>query len=103
MEQLLDDEQVAMHPFVLGEIALGYLNPRESILDMLQNLPQTEVASNTEVLQFIERYELFGSGLGYVDVHLLAGVALTFCGIWTRDKRLGRIALSLGIAAKGLS
>jgi predicted nucleic acid-binding protein len=102
MKQLLDDRQVIMHPFVLGEIALGHLNPRGAILEMLERLPKAELADNAEVLQFIERYRLFGSGIGYIDAHLLTGSVLTFCVLWTRDKRLQRIATDLGIAAKGL-
>ena len=102
MDRLLKSGQVAMHPFVLGEVALGHLRPRDAILEMLQSLPFTEVAENGEVLQFIERYRMFGTGLGYVDVHLLTSAALTFCGLWTRDKRLRGTAQKLGIVAKGL-
>jgi hypothetical protein len=92
-----------MHPFVLGEIALGYLHPRKTVLAVLRRLPVCEVAENEEAVEFIERYQLFGTGLGYVDVHLLVGAALSFCAIWTRDKRLRTIAEALGIAVKGLN
>ena len=102
MNDLLRSGQVAMHPFVLGEVALGHLDPRAGILGMLQSLPAAEAAENDEVLQFIDRYRLFGTGLGYVDVHLLTAAALTFSGLWTRDKRLRAAAEKLGIAAKGL-
>jgi hypothetical protein len=103
MDRLLRADSVLMHPFVLGEIALGYLHPRQAVLDGLRLLPAAEVAENDEVLEFVDRYQLFGAGLGYVDVHLLTGAALSFCGIWTRDKRLQAIAEKLGIAAKGLN
>ena len=103
MDRLLRDDGIVMHPFVLGEVALGHLRPRAAIMEMLRKLPQAEMAGDDEVVQFIERYELFGTGLGYVDVHLLTGTALTFCALWTRDKRLHAIAKDLGIAAKGLS
>jgi len=92
-----------MHPFVLGEVALGHLNPRKAILDMLRRLPSAERAEDEEVVEFIDRYQLFGTGLGYVDVHLLTGAALSFCAIWSRDKRLRAVAETLGIAAKGLN
>jgi predicted nucleic acid-binding protein len=103
MNRLLQSGQVAMHPFVLGEVSLGHLDPRAGILGMLQSLPASEMAENGEVLEFIDRYRLFGTGLGFVDVHLLTATALTFCALWTRDKRLRATAERLGIAAKGLN
>jgi|GEM_PF-964193 len=67
---LLDRGQVAIHPSVTGELALGYLEPRESILRALEDLPQTSIATEQEVLQLIDSYALFGTGIGYVDAHL---------------------------------
>jgi len=56
------------------------------------------VASDNEVLFFIERNTLMGRGLGYVDVHLLAAVALQESArLWTRDKRLRAAADSLAL------
>jgi hypothetical protein len=53
-----------------------------------------------EVLQFIDRHELFGFGIGYVDAHLLAAVRLTLgASLWTRDKRLLRVANQMGLAS----
>jgi hypothetical protein len=57
------------------------------------------VAEAEEVLDFIDRQRIHGKGLGYVDVHLLASVVLTpGARLWTRDKRLHEIAMSLGCA-----
>ena len=78
-----------MHPFVLGEIACGSLADRALILDLLRDLPMAVVATSEEVLEFIERRELHGKGIGYVDAHLLASAALSAgTTLWTRDKRL---------------
>ena len=88
-----------MHPLVVGEPACGNLRDRASVLDLLQDLPSAVVADPEEVLQFIERHALHGQGIGYVDVHLLAAVALTAgATLWTRDARLRRVATSLGCA-----
>ncbi len=94
--ELLSNGQVWMHPFVLGELALGNLVPRSEIIAELKNLPQIDVATDGEVLEFIGTQNLFGLGIGYVDAHLLAAMRITpGVTLWTRDKRLG-------IAAAGL-
>lgn len=96
---LLERANVVMHPFVVGEIACGSLRDRRSILDLLQDLPAAVVAEGEEVLDFIERHALHGKGIGYVDVHLLASVALTEgAKLWTRDKSLRVLAQALGCA-----
>jgi predicted nucleic acid-binding protein len=98
--RLLENGEVLTHPFVIGELALGILRQRELILNMLLDLPHGPVASNQEVLQFIDRHRLFNSGIGYVDVHLLAAAQLMAdTTLWTRDKRLGESARRLGLAA----
>ena len=90
---LLDAKQVIVHPFVIGELALGTLAQRETLLESLQELPQAGVATDREVLHFIDKNRLFGLGIGYVDVHLLASAALTEnATLWTLDKKLARFA-----------
>lgn len=97
--RLLGDGQVLAHCFVTGELALGNLLHRESVLTALQELPQATQATDVEVLGFIAENALAGSGIGYIDAHLLAAVRLTpGAQLWTRDKRLLAAALRLGIA-----
>lgn len=87
-----------MHPFVLGELACGSFKNRAVILSDLQELPSANPASTAEALQLIEDRRLWGRGLGWVDVHLLASALLSDCGLWTLDKRLGRAAAELGLS-----
>jgi predicted nucleic acid-binding protein len=95
---LLDGGRVLGHPFVLGEIATGSLRQRDVVLGALRCLPQAVVAQDSEVLDFIERETLFGTGLGYVDVHLLASARLTPGALLlTRDKRLSAAAARMSI------
>ena len=97
---LLTSCQTLIHPHVIGEIALGNLKHRESVLSLLQNLPQATVASDAEVLQLVGAHRLHGLGIGYVDAHLLASALLTpGSRFWTRDKRLADVARKLGVAA----
>jgi len=96
---LLNSSQVIMHPFVLGELACGNLCRRKEVLALLANLPRATLARDEEVLFFIERHKLMGRGIGYVDAHLLAAVALDEgARLWTRDKRLHKVAGELGTA-----
>ncbi len=88
-----------MHPFVLGELACGNLKNRSEALKLLGDLPAAPTATDTEVLDFIERRALMGRGVGYIDVHLLASVALAGdVRLWTRDKNLGSAAKEMELA-----
>jgi predicted nucleic acid-binding protein len=99
LADLLERGQVLIHPFVVGEIACGSLSNRLPVLELLQHLPTATVAETDEVLGFIHAKVLHGKGIGYVDVHLLASVALTAgATLWTRDKRLRDAAKALGCA-----
>jgi predicted nucleic acid-binding protein len=95
----LDAGNVLAHAFVIGELALGDLKQRDVILTSLHDLPQAVVATDREVLHFIERHRLFGAGIGYVDAHLLVAVRLTSgAALWTRDTRLAKVANELALA-----
>jgi predicted nucleic acid-binding protein len=96
---LLEARNVLAHPFVIGEIALGNLKQRELILSALAALPRAVVARDDEVMPFIQGSRLFGRGIGYLDVHLLASVRLTAGSLlWTHDRRLRDVADELGMA-----
>jgi predicted nucleic acid-binding protein len=89
LARYLEEQKVVTHPFILGETALGHLKPRRQILFRMARLPKISVASDSEVLTFVEAESLYGSGIGYVDTHLLASAKLTpGTAIWTRDKTL---------------
>jgi predicted nucleic acid-binding protein len=96
---LLNHGQVLAHPFVIGELALGGLQQRSTVLEALQNLPACTKATDAEVLSFVNAHTLYGIGIGYVDVHLLAATRLTpTAKIWTQDKRLQAAANRLGLS-----
>jgi predicted nucleic acid-binding protein len=64
LTDLLDRQQVLMHPFVVGELALGHLRPRNMVLGVLQVLDQVIVARDDEVMRLIDEERLFAIGLG---------------------------------------
>lgn len=100
LRSLLEDGAVLGHPFVHGEIALGSLRDRAVVLRMLSRLPRAVVATDAEVVGMIDTHTLFGIGVGYIDVHLLAATLLTpDSRLWTGDKRLRQVAVRMGVAA----
>jgi hypothetical protein len=95
----LEREEVLMHPFVMGEIACGNLKNRNYVLAMMANLPSAVTATDREALEFIEQRSLYGRGLGYIDIHLLAATALTPDALmWSLDSRLQRVAEEMEMA-----
>jgi predicted nucleic acid-binding protein len=99
LSALLEAGEILMHPFVVGELALGNLKNRNAVLTDFRLLPQAVVASHDEVLEFVEQSRLFGKGIGYVDSHLLAAARLSAeARLWTFDKQLDAAATQLGLA-----
>ncbi len=92
----LTNGQVAMHPFILGELACGNLPKREETLRDLSRLPNASACLDREVRELIESRLLMGKGIGYLDAHLLASSLVSGFNLWTHDKRLLRIAFALG-------
>lgn len=95
---LLEAELVAIHPFIIGEIACGNLRNRIEILKLLQELPSLPKAEDEEVLFLIDQHHIHGRELGYIDVHLLAACLLHSFPLWTHDKRLHTQAKKLKLS-----
>ena len=96
---LLSRGEVECHQFVIGELALGTLRRRSEILTLLLRLPQLRLVGHTEVLTFVDTHRLMGSGIGWIDAHLLASTAIDRTLLWTKDSRLSAVAGALNLAA----
>ena len=97
---LLQEGEVLIHPWVIGELACGNLRNRSQVLELLRGLPAATEASDAEVLLLIERDRLMGRGIGYVDAHLLASARLSHCRLWTQDRRLAAVDQEKGLGGK---
>ena len=97
---LMLQDQVLIHPMVLGELACGTTPaPRERTLGDIGLLRPATQASWDEVMDFIEREQLYGLGCGLVDLSLLASTLMTPAArLWTLDKRLAALAARYGRA-----
>jgi hypothetical protein len=101
MENLLGKGQIAMHPFIVAEIALGSLHNRRKILEEMDSLLEVRVAQLNEVRQMIEAHSLYSKGIGLTDAHLIASCLLTpGMQLWTRDGALRNVAKTLAIHAR---
>lgn len=99
-EEMLVSGSVAMHDLVLGELACGNLSNRTRTMADLRQLPRIASATSDEVLFLIEEARLYGRGLGWVDMHLLAASRLSQVGLFTLDEALKTAATDLGVAAR---
>ncbi|CAN7287862.1 VapC toxin family PIN domain ribonuclease [Pseudoduganella sp. LjRoot289] len=100
MKAFLGAGEILVHPFVTGELAVGNLRDREDTLHELRSLPQAIVANEDYFLHVLVGHRLFGTGLGFVDVHLLASALLEPPPLlWTRDRRLHSACVRLKISA----
>jgi predicted nucleic acid-binding protein len=98
--QLLQNDQVATHPFVRLELALGSIADREQVLSELAKLHQAQVAGTADLFLLVEARKLERRGIGITDLHIIASALLDrSISIWTRDRRLGEIAGQLGLRA----
>ena len=88
LTSLLNKGEVALHNFIIGELACGNLNNRGTILSLLQDLHRVDCITIDEYLIFIEKFNLNGKGLGFVDINLLASARLSGYPLFTYDKKL---------------
>jgi predicted nucleic acid-binding protein len=90
--ELLEENKVATHWIVIGELATGSLAQRAQTLADLRMLDRVNEASPRETLALIENQTLYNKGLSWADVQLLASALIHSVPLWTRDKRLREAA-----------
>lgn len=95
--ELLLSNQVCIHPFIIGELSCGNISNRKEVLSLLRTLKSIDQVLDEEVFILIDDRKLFGKGLGFIDIHILASAMIHHVPIWTRDKSLKRIARELGM------
>lgn len=97
MASLLEEGDVACHPFIIGELACGHLPERARTLRWIHDLPRAVTASQDEVMGLIGTHQLMSMGLGFIDVHLLASARLSGIPLWTRDAPFRKAAARLRV------
>ena len=88
LDDILGSGLEMLHPFVFGELLLNGMPRKGDIADRLEELQPAPVASPADVAAFIQWAKLAGTGMGYVDTHLLVSARITNAQILTTDSSL---------------
>ena len=99
--ELLEQGEVACHAMILGELACGHLADRRQVLRDLAVLPLAGACEDSEVMHLIDHRRLYGTGIGWVDAHLLASVLTHELRFWTLDTAFAKQAARLGVERWG--
>ena len=100
LEKLIVDDQLCTHPYIVAELACGFLPDRKNTLHYLDSLHQISLIRLADVRLMIEARGLASKGIGLTDAHLIAScLAVPGTHLWTINGALGRVADSLGIRA----
>lgn len=99
--RLVEASELLMHPFVLGELAMGSLADRKLRLRLWAMMPTLPAVSLEDVLALVEGRRLYSRGIGYMDASLLASSLVSEgTSLWTRDRKLRDVAREFGILAE---
>ena len=94
---LAASNEVGTHPFVIGELVVGNLKNREKTLKYLRRLEQPSLPAEDEVHGLLESWQLWGKGIGWIDLHILAAAKLSGWTLYTADAAMASVARQIGI------
>lgn len=98
LDRLLAADDVFAHDLVEGELQVGDLGGRHRMLAAYAEITRARTVPHAEVLELIRHRRLRGSGIGWIDGHLLASALVERCRLWTADARLAEVARRLRTA-----
>jgi predicted nucleic acid-binding protein len=99
LDRLLDEERVARHAFVYGELLVGNRGGRRAMLTRYLTCPDLPPVSHDGVVAFVQARALAGRGLSWIDCHLLAAAVRYRVAVWSTDAALQGAARELGVGA----
>ena len=98
LDGLLSDDEVLGHDFVYGELLIGDRGARAKLLAEYKMMRQAALVANLEVVEFVRHRKINGSGIGWIDAHLLASAIVDSSRLWTADRALAAVAQAIGVA-----
>ncbi len=93
----LEAGEVGTHIVVIGELATGNLLRRGETLAALRRLPRVKQGTSQECFAYLEAHRLFGLGIGWNDIQLLAAAQLSRTQLWSLDRPLAAAAKKLNL------
>ena len=97
LARLLENDEVAGHDLIYGELLIGDRGGRKKLLTDYKRMFPTATVPHAEVVTFVEHRQLHGRGIGWIDVHLLASAIVSGARLWTADPRLSAVADDFGV------
>jgi predicted nucleic acid-binding protein len=94
---LAASNEVGSHPFVIGELAIGNLPNRTKTLEYFRRLEQPSLPAEDEVHEILESRQLWGKGIGWIDLHILAAAKLSGWSLYTADAAMAAAARQIGV------
>ena len=99
LDELLGRDEVVGHEMVFGELLLGDMGAgRRNLLEAYTRMYQASTVAHQEVVEFVRERRLFGRGVGWIDVNILASAVVGGFRIWTADPRFFTLADGLQVA-----
>ncbi|MDC0088100.1 type II toxin-antitoxin system VapC family toxin [Akkermansiaceae bacterium] len=98
LSSLIKYDFLKIHPLVIGELSVGNLPRRKQTILDLATFPTLREASFQETHILLESNNLWGKGLQWNDLLILASVVSSpDTLLWTEDKRLAEAAESFSV------
>lgn len=102
LQPRLDQGDIMIHPFVIGELLLSGVCRRPAAVAELRQLPLSPTPRPAETEALIISGSLDGRGVGYVDTVILTAVRLqSGARLWTLDRKLHAVAADMSVAFDG--
>ena len=98
LDRLLDLDEVARHELVYGELLIGDRGGRRKLLAAYEGMHQASLVPHRDLVWFVRERELFGRGVGWIDIQLLASAILGRMQLLTVDLRFSAVAREFGVA-----
>src|SRR5258705_5848338 len=90
-----------LHDFVLGNLACAVPLRRHEVLTLMRALPRISPVTHDEAMALVAERRLWGRGLGWVDVGLLAATLVAGGRLSAVGRRFPGVAHQLAVARAG--
>jgi predicted nucleic acid-binding protein len=98
LDRLLATDEAAGHDLIYGELLIGDAGGRRRFLESYELIERVPAVGHAEVAAFVRSQKLHGTGIGWIDAHLLASALVASTSLWSTDDRLAGLAARFRIA-----